>query len=99
MLLLDEHTGARAVIYATLVAGFAGEGIATYRGRGSVRRSGGSPLDRGTKQVVVLAMVAGFFAGALVAAHVPALRAGANTWATFGLGLGVLWLGIGLRLW
>jgi protein-S-isoprenylcysteine O-methyltransferase len=48
--------------------------------------------------VLVLATLAGLFAGVLVARYVPALRAGANTWLTYALGLAVLAFGIVLRV-
>ena len=105
MLLVDVHHGARFAIFATLGAGFLAEVAATYHGRRNVReafgprRGGGTSLDRGTKQALVLAMVGGLFAEVLIARDASSLRAGANTWSTFFLGLGVLWLGIGLRVW
>jgi len=103
-LLVDQHAGARAVIYGTLAVGIAAEVIATYRRRGSIREAfaigrGHSPSDRGTKQVLILAMVVGVFVAALIAKDWPGLRAGANTWLTLGIGVGIVWLGVGLRVW
>jgi protein-S-isoprenylcysteine O-methyltransferase Ste14 len=105
-LLVSHDAGARAVIYLTVVAGVAAEVVATYRGRGRVReafalrrRGGPAASDRGTKEVLILAVVAGIFAAALIARHEPALRAGANTWASLVLGACIIWLGVGLRVW
>lgn len=102
-LLVDQHAGARAVIYHALAAGIVAELVATYRSRGSVREAfaigrGHSPADRGTKQVLILAMVAGVFAAALIAKSSPGLRAGANTWWTLAIGVGIVWAGIALRV-
>jgi protein-S-isoprenylcysteine O-methyltransferase Ste14 len=55
--------------------------------------------DRGTKWIVALASRIGIIAAAAIAALVPALRAGANTWWTLGLGVGVALAGVGLRVW
>jgi protein-S-isoprenylcysteine O-methyltransferase Ste14 len=104
VLLVSHNAGARAVVYGTLVAGVVAEVVATYRGRGNLREvfaigRGHSPADRGTKQVLVLAMVAGIFAAAFIARDAPALRAGANTWLTLAIGAGILGLGAGLRVW
>jgi protein-S-isoprenylcysteine O-methyltransferase Ste14 len=105
-LLVDQEAGARAVIYLTLAAGVTAEVVATHRRRGNVReafalgtRKGAGSIDRGTKQVLILAMVAGVVAAALLAREGPALRAGANTWGTLALGACIVWLGIGLRVW
>jgi len=88
----------------TFVAGVAAELVATYRGRGSVRESFApwrrpATSDRGTKEVLILAVVAGVVAAAVIARDETALRAGANTWATLLLGACIIWLGFGLRVW
>jgi protein-S-isoprenylcysteine O-methyltransferase Ste14 len=87
-----------------LAAGIAAELIATYRGRGGVgdalaRSRGHSPADRGTKQVLVLAMIVGVVVAVVIAKDARSLRAGANTWGTLAIGAGIVWLGIGLRVW
>jgi protein-S-isoprenylcysteine O-methyltransferase Ste14 len=98
MLLVDDHAAARGLVWGSFALGFAAE-IAVTRLRGGPRRpSTGRSLDRGTGTVLVLAVVAGLFVGALVG-RVPSLRAGANTWTTYVLGLAILWLGIALRVW
>jgi protein-S-isoprenylcysteine O-methyltransferase Ste14 len=98
VLLVEAHHGARALLYATFGVGIAAEAAVTvYRRRGDAFRGRGSALDRGTKRVLALFWFAGFLA-ALLIARVPALRVGANTWVTFGIGIGVLWSGIALRL-
>jgi len=105
VLLITHEHGARAVLLATVAAGVVAEVAATYHGRGSLRealavgRRGEANADRGTKQVLVLGMVAGLFAAALIAREAPSLRAGANTWGTFALGVGVTAFGIALRVW
>jgi protein-S-isoprenylcysteine O-methyltransferase Ste14 len=63
------------------------------RGRGATMRQ-----DRGTRFVVALAAYLGI-AAALAIARVPALRAYANTWWTFGLGVAVVLAGAALRDW
>ena len=102
MLLVTQDTGARVAIFATFAVGAVLEVLATYRARRGEafrpRRGGRSPLDRGTKQAVVLATVAGLFAAVLLARFAP-LRGGANTWATYALGLVILGAGVGLRVW
>ncbi len=102
MLLVDAHHGARNVIFATLATGIVAEAIATAHGRRSEafrpRRGSGTTVDRGTKQVLVLLMVAGIFASVLIA-RAPSLRVGANTWLTYALGLAILCAGIALRVW
>ncbi|HST25685.1 MAG TPA: isoprenylcysteine carboxylmethyltransferase family protein [Gaiellaceae bacterium] len=100
MLLVTDHAAARAAVFGLIGAGYLAEIVATYHGRGweafRPRRSSG--LDRGTKQVVVLAMVAGILASVFIARSA-ALRTGANTWATYGLGMAVFATGIGFRVW
>jgi protein-S-isoprenylcysteine O-methyltransferase Ste14 len=99
MLLVDHHSAARGVLWASFALGVVGEIVATRMRGGPIRASTGPSLDRGTKAVLVVAMVAGLFVGALVARDVPSLRAGANTWTTYSLGLAVLWFGMALRVW
>jgi protein-S-isoprenylcysteine O-methyltransferase Ste14 len=97
MLLLSEHAAARGALFGMMIAGAVAEAVVTRRRRGD-RPPTASTLDRGTKQVLVLATLAGLFAGALLARYVPALRVGANTWLTYAVGLGVLAFGIVLRV-
>ena len=99
MLLVDHHAAARGLVWGSFAVGVVAEIAATRLRGGPTRQSAGPSLDRGTKTVLVSAMVAGLFVGALVARAVPALRAGANNWTTYALGLAVIWLGIGLRVW
>ena len=100
MLLVSHDPAARAAIWGTVGAGIAAEVVATYVTRRDVFKAGRrrSPADRGTKQVVVLAIVAGIFAATFIARS-PALRAGADTWGTLGFGVAVLAAGEGLRVW
>lgn len=97
MLIVDHHA-ARYALWATFAVGVAAEFVATRR-RGGARRSAAPPQDRGTKQVLVLVLLAGLIGGAWLCRDFSALRVGANTWATYALGLAVLWLGIALRVW
>ena len=103
MLLVTHDTDARGALFASFAAGLALEALATLHGRRGdafrLRPGGRTTLDRGTGQVLVLAMVAGFFAAVLLARFAAGFRAGANTWATYALGLLILWTGIGLRVW
>ncbi len=98
MLLVDEHRWAQHAIFGLVVAGVVAESIATGRTRGDRPPSTGE-LDRGTKGIVVLATLGGILLAAFVAADVPSLRIGANSWATYALGLLVLAAGMGFRVW
>jgi protein-S-isoprenylcysteine O-methyltransferase Ste14 len=98
VLLVDAHHGARVLLYATFGVGVVAEVVATVYRRGvDGLRPRGANLDRGTKRVLALFWFTGFLA-ALLIARVPALRVGANTWLTFGIGIAVLWSGIALRV-
>lgn len=101
MLLVSHDPAARALIWATFGAGSVAELAATFYHRRDVFRTGRthSPADRGTKRIVVLALVGAILASVLIANRAPASRAGANTWATLGLGVAVLAAGHGLRVW
>jgi protein-S-isoprenylcysteine O-methyltransferase Ste14 len=101
VLLVSHDPLARAAIWGTIGAGAFTELAATYYRRRDLftTRRGHSPADRGTKQVVVLALVTAIFASVFIANSAPALRVGANTWATLGLGVAVLAAGEGLRVW
>jgi len=99
MLLVDQHATARGLVWGSFAVGVVAEIAATRLRGGQAARSTGPSLDRGTKTVLVVAVVAGLFVGALVARTAPSLRAGANVWTTYAVGLAVLWLGIGLRVW
>jgi protein-S-isoprenylcysteine O-methyltransferase Ste14 len=63
------------------------------------RRDDGVTADRGTKWVTALASRAAIFGALAIAALVPRMRAGANDWATFGLGIVLVLAGAGLRDW
>jgi protein-S-isoprenylcysteine O-methyltransferase Ste14 len=63
------------------------------------RRDGAATADRGTKWVVAAAARAAILAALLIPALVPRLRAGANDWPTFGLGLILILAGVALRDW
>jgi protein-S-isoprenylcysteine O-methyltransferase Ste14 len=102
VLLVTHHDAARTAIFATIAAGLVLEVLATLARRGGLREAlgvpSGSVLDRGTKHVLVVLLVGGVVASTFIA-RVPSLRARANTWLTYGIGLGVLAAGIALRLW
>jgi protein-S-isoprenylcysteine O-methyltransferase Ste14 len=98
VLLVEAHHGARTLLYATFGVGIAAEiAVTIYRRGVDGLRPRGSNVDRGTKRVLALFWFAGFLA-ALLIARVPALRVGANSWPTFGIGVAVLWSGIALRV-
>jgi protein-S-isoprenylcysteine O-methyltransferase Ste14 len=63
------------------------------------RRDRESTSDRGTKQILVVSVLAGFAAAWLIARDAPSLRLGANTWATLVLGAAVALAGAALRVW
>jgi protein-S-isoprenylcysteine O-methyltransferase Ste14 len=105
-----ELIGAATVVFLAgeVAATFAGRDAGEYRRlRRSAaeslllirRRDGTATADRGTKWVVALAARVGIFGALLIAALVPGLRAGANDWWTFGLGLAVVLDGVALRCW
>lgn len=97
--LVDHHAVARDAIWGSVAAGLAAEGLATVRRGNLGRGTDGPSLDRGTRQVIVIAMVAGIVAGTQIARRAGGLDTGANTWAAYAAGLAILWSGIGLRLW
>ena len=63
------------------------------------RRDGADSSDRGTVWIVSLGARAGILAALAIGARVPALRAGADTWATLWLGAGITVAGVALRAW
>lgn len=63
------------------------------------RRHAAATADRGTKWVTALAARAAIFSALALSALVPRLRAGANDWATLGVGLVLVLAGAGLRDW
>jgi protein-S-isoprenylcysteine O-methyltransferase Ste14 len=62
-------------------------------------RTGGSSADRGTKRVVVGAMAAAIVLGWWAARAVPGTRLPGNGWVWVAVGVALMWLGIGLRVW
>jgi protein-S-isoprenylcysteine O-methyltransferase Ste14 len=63
------------------------------------RRDGATANDHWTKQILVLALLAGLLGGWAVVVDVPSLRTGANTWWTLVIGAGVALAGVALRSW
>jgi protein-S-isoprenylcysteine O-methyltransferase Ste14 len=63
------------------------------------RRDGAPAQDRSTLWIIVLASRVGLLAALLIAARVPALRAGADDWWTLGVGVAMVLAGVGLRAW
>jgi protein-S-isoprenylcysteine O-methyltransferase Ste14 len=64
------------------------------------RNTGDAPTaDRGTKWLLLGGMLGGLAIAWLIAARLPTLRAGANSWATLVVGMLVLVAGVGLRAW
>ncbi len=63
------------------------------------RRGGAATLDRGTKWIVALVARIGILAALAIAMLVPGLRAYANDWWTFGLGIALVLAGVLLRGW
>ena len=103
MLLVTEYPGARAAVFALFCAGVVAEVVATVHGRGGLGQAlrigrGGTRLDRGTKWIVVAGLVGGIYLPIALVRVFPALRAGANTWTTYALGLAILASGIVLRV-
>lgn len=56
------------------------------------------PDDRGTKQILVIAALAGLLVGWGIA-HLPALQTYANTWWTLAIGASIALAGVCLRSW
>jgi protein-S-isoprenylcysteine O-methyltransferase len=103
VLLVTHDADARAAIFALIGAGIAAEMVATVHGRGGVGKAVGASrsanrLDRGTKWILIAGIVGGIYVPALLDRGSPGLRAGANTWATYALGLVILAGGIILRV-
>jgi protein-S-isoprenylcysteine O-methyltransferase Ste14 len=104
VLLVTHDVAARAGLFALIGVGIVAEVAATLHGRGSIADAlgaarGASRLDRGTKWVVVVGIVGGIYVPARLVNDHPSLRAGANTWATYALGLAILASGLSLRVW
>jgi protein-S-isoprenylcysteine O-methyltransferase Ste14 len=97
MLLLAHHD-ARDVLWGTFLFGVLAEIVATDRRKGDLPPAAPS-RDRGTKHILVYAMLAGLLGGAVLVRYFPSLRVGADDWSTYAIGLVILLLGIGLRVW
>ncbi len=97
MLLLSHHW-ARDVLWGVFLSGALAEIIATDRRKGDLPAKASS-RDRGTKQILLWAMAGGLFGGAVLVRYAPSLRSGANTWASFAIGLAILCCGFGIRVW
>jgi protein-S-isoprenylcysteine O-methyltransferase Ste14 len=63
------------------------------------KRAGASPADRWTKQVLVGTIIAGLLVAYQLASHDPSLRAYADDWTTFLLGLALVVAGVAIRSW
>ena len=102
MQLLMHDRAAHWLLVSMAVVVVAGELVATYLGRardGQQRGLGAAMRqDRGTRLVVAVAVYAGIVV-AIAIARVPALRAHADDWWTFGLGIALVLAGAGLRDW
>jgi protein-S-isoprenylcysteine O-methyltransferase Ste14 len=114
-LLISDDTGARWLLYGTVIGSILAETIATYLGQARTgrlrgvgesfaattfgRSSGDTSADRNTKRVVISSALIGLTACLLIAVNVPSLRFGANTWRTFVVGITIAWLDVLLRVW
>lgn len=98
MLLIEHHAAARFTIWGTVAAGALAEVIATRR-RAAGRPAAPPSRDRGTKGVLALTLFLAVLGGVEVARFVPALRVGADTWTGWAIGISILALGFGLRVW
>lgn len=102
MQLLTHDRAAHWLLVSAAVVVVAGELVATYlgRARGGERRGLGAAMrqDRGTRLILTVAVYAGIVV-AIAIARVPALRAHADGWWTFGLGIALVLAGGGLRDW
>ena len=65
----------------------------------TARTAGSSPADRGTKRVVVGAMSVAIVLGWWLARAVPGAQLPGNGWVWLAIGVTLMWLGIGLRVW
>jgi protein-S-isoprenylcysteine O-methyltransferase len=114
-LLIQSDHAARGVLVGFVAATVAAEVAATYLGQARdgrrrfaqsaaeavlLRRRRDSPQanDRWTKQILAITVFVGLLAGWEIA-HVPALRAYANTWSTLAIGGSIALAGVGLRSW
>jgi protein-S-isoprenylcysteine O-methyltransferase Ste14 len=66
--------------------------------QGLRRRTEATVMDRGSRIIVGLCAGGGIFLGALARAKVPAAAFSRGA-VTFGIGLAIIWAGIGLRWW
>jgi protein-S-isoprenylcysteine O-methyltransferase Ste14 len=80
------------VLFAELAASWLGGGLRR-------RRTGAISYDRGTRWIIEVAARVGIVGALVLALFVPAVRAGANTWWTFGLGIASVCTGVALRAW
>lgn len=87
------HPIATALFVATLLVFAISQGRQSFQ-----RRSEATLMDRGSRGILALCWIVGVLMAALVRTKVPA-AALPNTAVTFGLGLVVVWLGLGLRWW
>jgi protein-S-isoprenylcysteine O-methyltransferase Ste14 len=74
-------------------------GLQTMVETTTVRTQDNAPADRGTKYVLVGSLVVAIAAAWTVARRVTALEVPGNGWAWVLVGVAVIWLGIGLRVW
>ena len=74
-------------------------GLQTLVETTTVRTQDNAPADRGTKYVLAGSLVIAIAAGWTVARHVPSLEVPGNGWAWVLVGVAIIWLGIGLRVW
>ena len=63
------------------------------------RTSGSSPEDRGTKRLIVGSAAGALLLAVLAARRVPSLELPGSGWAWFAVGLLLVWVGLGLRIW
>jgi protein-S-isoprenylcysteine O-methyltransferase len=87
--LRDESAGPLRVLWGSI------QEVLLLRRPGDV----GGAADRRAKRLVVVAVWSGLLVAYLIAKNVPALRAGADTWATLILGVTIACLGTVLRAW
>jgi protein-S-isoprenylcysteine O-methyltransferase Ste14 len=74
-------------------------GLRTLVETTTVRTQDPAPEDRGTKVILVGALVIAIAAGWTVASTVTSLEVPGNGWAWVLVGVVVIWLGIALRVW
>jgi protein-S-isoprenylcysteine O-methyltransferase len=98
-LLIAQDGAAHALLIAVAAVAALGEWAAAAAGYVRRRSGEGRVDDRGTRQILVIAVIAGLGVSYAVASRAPSLRFAANNWLTLSLGAVIALGGVLLRAW